>query len=392
MEPGVTLVPPTDPVEPGGEGTAVVRVRNTGQVVEQFRIEPVGPVAAYASVDPAELRLFPGDEGEARLRFQLPRDATISSGTQTFAVRVTPVGEPANAVVEESTITVGGFSAVSADISPRNVDGNSAAHTITVRNTGNAPTTVGLSYVDPDERTAGSLQPSELEVAGGDTATATLKVVPKGGKRRSAARHGYQVHVRPATGTPFTLDASLTRAGKRRKTPLIAAVVVLLVGLIAFVALRPKVESAAVEIKEVQAELAAAKSSVEEAQAQIAAAKQAAAAGGAAAGAAAAAAGSDATTTTQTTGLPATTAAPADASGTTVGATGGDAVEATTTTQTPEVAAGLTGKEAFGTVAQPKGTCIGGSSERSGTGSGSGTGTGSGSSSTTSRPTTSTST
>lgn len=386
MEPGVILVPPTVPVEPGGTGTAQVRVRNTGQVVEEFRLELIGPVAAWAVVEPALLRLFPGDEGEATVRFQPPRDATVGAGAATFGVRATPVAEPASAIVEEGTITVGGFSAISADISPRNVDGNSATHTITVRNAGNAPTTVGLSYVDPDERTAGSLQPAELQVAGGDAATATLKVAPKGGKRKAAARLGYQVHVRPADGgIPVTLDASLTRAGKRRKTPLIAAVIILLVGLIAFVALRPKVESAAVEIKEVQAQLAAAKSSVEEAQEQIAAAKQAAAAGGAAAGAAAAAAG-NATTTTQTTELPATTVAPGDTTPTTVAATGGGAVEATTTTQTPEVAAGLTGKEAFGTVEQPKITCVGGPS-RSG---GSSTSTTTGRSSTTSSTSTST--
>lgn len=368
MEPGVTLVPPTDPVEPGGAGTALVRVRSTSEVVEQFRIELVGPVAAFASVDPAELRLFPGDEGDAQILFQPPRDATVSSGSYTFAVRVAPVTSPESAVVEESTVVIAGFSVITADISPRNVDGNSATHTITVRNAGNAPTTVALAYLDPDERTAGSLQPNELEVPGGDAVTATLKVVPKGGKRKVATRLGYQVHVRPAEGPPLTLDASLTRAGKRRKTALIAAVILLLVGLVGFVALRPKVESAAVEIKEVQAQLAAAKSSVEEAQEQIAAAKQAAAAGGAAAGAAAAAAGSNATTTTQTTALPATTVA-GDATATTVAATGGEAAAVTTTTQSPEVAAGLTGKEAFGTVEQPKITCIGGPSGRSRSGS-----------------------
>lgn len=359
MEPGVTLVPPTDPVEPGGVGSALIRVRSTSQVVEQFRIEVVGPVAQFASVDPSELRLFPGDEGEAHLRFQVARDATIPSGAHTFGVRVTPVKEPASAVVEEGTVTVAGFSAVSADISPRNVDGNSATHTITVRNTGNASAAVTLSYVDPDERTAGSLQPSELQVAGGDSAVATLKVVPKGGKRKTAARLGYQVAVRPPDGMPITLDASLTRAGKRRKTPLLVAVLVLLVGLVAFVALRPEVESAALEIKEIKAQVAAAKSSVEDAQEQIAAAKQAAAAGGVAAGA-------SATTTTETTELPATTVPGDDGSSTTVAVTGGEAAEATTTTQSPEVVAALAGKEAFGTVAQPKITCVGGPSGRTG--------------------------
>lgn len=353
MEPGITLVPPTDPVEPGGAGTAVVRVRNTGQVVEQYRIEVVGPVTAFASIEPAELRLFPGDQGEATVRFQPPRDATVAAGAQTFAVRVTPVGEPSSAVVEEATVTIGGFASISADLSPRNVEGNSATHTITVQNAGNAPTVVQLSYVDPDERTAGSLQPAELQVEGGSSGTATLKVVPKGGKRKAATRLGYQVHVRPPDGAPVTLDASLTRAGKRRKTPVLAAVLVLLVGLVAYVALRPKVESAAIEITEIQAQVAAAKTSVEEAQEQIAAAKQAAAGGAA-----------NATTTTQTTELPATSV-PDDATSTTVGATGGEAVEATTTTQSPEVAAALTGEEAFGTVAQPKITCVGGTSASS---------------------------
>jgi hypothetical protein len=383
MEPAVILTSPSTPVEPGGVGIGEVRVRNTGSTVEEYTLELVGGPASWAVVEPALLRLFPGDEGTAVLRFQPPRDAAIAAGATSFGVRVTPSAEPQSAVVEEGTFTIGGFVAVSADISPRNVDGDNANHTVTVHNGGNEAVVVSLAYRDPDERTAGTLQPPELTVGGGEAGSSTLKVVAKGGRRKGGARHGYQVVVSPAGQTPLTLEASLTRKGKRRKAPLVAVAILLVVALIAFVALRPKVESAAVEIKQIKTQLVAAKAAVEQAQDKVAEAKKAADAVAGAAGQVTTTLPVGAGETTTTVGDTTTTTA-AGGDGTTTSVAGGDpsAVTTTSTTQSPKVAAALTGEDAFGTVT-PTATCIGGTSPS--------TRSGSSSSSTSSTPTSTTS-
>src|SRR5436853_7643962 len=75
-------------VVPGSTATCTVRVRNTGAVVDAFTLTVLGQPAAWTTVVPAALSLFPGADGTIDLHFAPPRSASVGSGAQPFGVRV----------------------------------------------------------------------------------------------------------------------------------------------------------------------------------------------------------------------------------------------------------------------------------------------------------------
>lgn len=62
-------------VRPGDEASCEITVRNTGHVVDSFHLEPLGALAAWMRVEPAQLPLMPGTEGTAVVYFEPPRTA-----------------------------------------------------------------------------------------------------------------------------------------------------------------------------------------------------------------------------------------------------------------------------------------------------------------------------
>ena len=71
-------------VEPGGTVTATIRVRNQGSVVDQFDLSVLGDAQSWATIEPANLRLFPRTEGEA---IHLRAAAGIDAGRRPLLVR-----------------------------------------------------------------------------------------------------------------------------------------------------------------------------------------------------------------------------------------------------------------------------------------------------------------
>ena len=59
-------------VQPGGEVSVFIQVRNTGEIVDQYVFEVLGDAAQGASIEPAQLSLFP----DAAVRELLARCAT----------------------------------------------------------------------------------------------------------------------------------------------------------------------------------------------------------------------------------------------------------------------------------------------------------------------------
>src|SRR5215831_7167100 len=96
-------------VEPGGQATVSVRVKNTGQVVDQYALQVLGEPAGWAAVDPPALPLFPGAEGSATITFRPPRAATVAAGERPFGVRVVSRDDPQGVAVEEGSVAVGAF-------------------------------------------------------------------------------------------------------------------------------------------------------------------------------------------------------------------------------------------------------------------------------------------
>src|SRR3954447_17165483 len=79
---------PNGPAGPGEACRIPVRVKNTSQVVDVYRFEVLGDTAACAEVLPAQLSLFPGQEGEAQLLVRLPADTRLI-GTVPIGLKMT---------------------------------------------------------------------------------------------------------------------------------------------------------------------------------------------------------------------------------------------------------------------------------------------------------------
>jgi hypothetical protein len=67
-------------VEPGQQAVVDLTVRNSGQRVEAYVLDLVGEPAAWASVRPAQLSVYPGDDAHAQVLFAPPKTAAIPAG------------------------------------------------------------------------------------------------------------------------------------------------------------------------------------------------------------------------------------------------------------------------------------------------------------------------
>jgi hypothetical protein len=218
------LTPSEIAVKAGAEAFCEVRVRNTGSIVDEFLIELKGDAAEWAVVEPASLRLFPGDEEVARIRLRPPRSPRVRTGQTAFRVRVRPSkAEGDKAKEEQGTITVGEFAALEATIAPQTSEAVEAAeHTLMVHNQGNARAEVELKAVDPDERLVLEVEPASHVIEPGGSAASRLRVSRRPGVSRPAQRFPFQVRVQQAGADPVLLDGALVQqppeapAGGRR--------------------------------------------------------------------------------------------------------------------------------------------------------------------------------
>jgi hypothetical protein len=201
MPAALTILTPVVHVQPGGEGTASVLIRNTGTVVDQFAVNLVGDASAWARPDPGVLSLFPGAEETITIRFTPPRSSAVTAGTVPYGVRLTSQEDTEFSIVEEGSVQIGGFSSVEARVVPRTSEGKrNAVHRVEITNTGNAPVTASVTASDPD--------------GPGATSSARVKVVAKKANRgKGTRRMPFQVEVDPGGG-PVKVDGNFEQKPK----------------------------------------------------------------------------------------------------------------------------------------------------------------------------------
>jgi len=240
-------------VEPGGETAVGIRVKNNGQVVDQFALQVLGDPAAWAVVDPPTLSLFPGTEGSATIRFRPPRDATVTAGERPFGVRVVSHEDPNGVAVEEGTVAVEPFHQTSAELVPRNSRGSrSATHELAIDNRGNVPAQVYVRGQDPDGALTFRFRPASLPVNAGRAGFVQVRVTARAtflsGPQRS---HPFQLQVGSVDEPPIPIDGTMVQgplvSRVVRNTAALAAVALVGALLLWFLALKPSVQSAARE-------------------------------------------------------------------------------------------------------------------------------------------------
>ncbi|MBW5486954.1 COG1470 family protein [Streptomyces bambusae] len=241
-------------VMPGDEVRIPLELRNSGNVVEHYAFEVVGPAAAWTVVEPATLSLFTDTAGTVEVVVRPPRDSSVRPGELPYAVRVLPQEQPEHATVPEGVLAVGAYADFSAELTPRLSEGRTGARfRVALDNRGNYPLTVHLSAKDHADALRFGLPDAPTVVAPGQAAFVRVPARPRRWMwRGTPAPHPFQVTAAPAEEVaPVVMDGTLVHrpilsAGALRA---LLAVVALLAVLAAiwFAVLRPAVRSAAKE-------------------------------------------------------------------------------------------------------------------------------------------------
>lgn len=240
-------------VEPGHEVSVAVEVRSTTAVVDQFELQVLGPAAAWATMDPPALSLFPGAKGSSTVTFAVPRTSSVEAGEVPFAVKVASLEDPERPVVEEGALLVRPFADLAADLVPRTSSGvRGGKHELAFDNYGNSPVTGALSAADPDVLLHFRFEPAELSVEPGAAQFAALRVRPRKPLWRGPPQpRPFQVAVSVPGRDPVTAEGIFLQRPRIpswvAKMALLAVVLGLGLALLWVAVLKPTVKSAATD-------------------------------------------------------------------------------------------------------------------------------------------------
>ncbi|MFJ9620384.1 hydrolytic protein [Streptomyces sp. NPDC101181] len=164
-------------VSPGATATTTLTVRNDGDIVEAYTLEVVGDCAAWTTVEPARVSLYPGTSETVALTFAPPRSHEVRAGETPLAVRVLPAERPESVVVPEGTVSVEPFHELRTELEPRRRRGWLGARFRTaVRNKGNVPVEVSLAGRQDGEDLRLAFTPDTKRLEPGESAEMALKV------------------------------------------------------------------------------------------------------------------------------------------------------------------------------------------------------------------------
>jgi hypothetical protein len=203
-------------VRPGELATVTIRVTNTGRIVDEITLEPLGDAAAWMSVAPASLALFPGALGQAQITFAPPRGTTPTAGTYPFAVRVRSREDRSFSYVAEGRAEVAALMDVTARMGPRTSLGGrrsqAGTHRIEIDNGSNTPAVVQVAAADADERMTFVLEPDMVTIPPGGRSTVRLRARAKQRLwNGQPAAIPFQVVVTPQGAPPIQLDGGMTQ-------------------------------------------------------------------------------------------------------------------------------------------------------------------------------------
>ncbi|MGW4275459.1 RICIN domain-containing protein [Streptomyces seoulensis] len=210
-----SLEPASATVDPGGSTRVRLRLRNTGDVVDEYRFEPVGDIAPWTTVEPQTLRLYPGTTGTVELTFSPPRTPDATAGPNPFAVRITPTEHPEAVTVPEGNLTITPFTEVRAELVPPTVKGRFRGRPrLAVDNLGNTKVTASVSGSDNGDQLSYDLQPSNVQIEPGRAAfvKATLKprkIIWFGSKEQRP----YTLAVQRSGASPLPVEGTYVQRG-----------------------------------------------------------------------------------------------------------------------------------------------------------------------------------
>ncbi|MFC8601926.1 RICIN domain-containing protein [Streptomyces olivaceus] len=175
-----SLEPASATVDPGSTTRVRLRVRNTGDVVDEYRFEPFGDVAPWTRIEPQTLRLYPGTTGTVELTFAPPRTSDAVAGPNPYAVRITPTEHPDAVTVPEGNLTITAFTEVRAELVPPTVKGRFRGRPrLAVDNVGNTKVTASIAGNDNGDHLSYELRPANVQIEPGRAAFVETTLKPK---------------------------------------------------------------------------------------------------------------------------------------------------------------------------------------------------------------------
>jgi hypothetical protein len=242
-------------VEPGGETVCEVRIENTGDLVDQFTIDVVGPAHAWADVEPALVNLLPGDEETVRVTFRPPRSSDVAAGAVPFALRVRSREDPNGSRVDEGHVQIAPFDELVAELVPTTAYGRrKAKFRLAVDNLGNREVTAEISPIPPEDDCDLRVAVRQVTIAPGAAGFIGVRAIPHRRFFRGDPReHAFQVAVQPLDADQaehdLTVDGTMVQERLIPKAVftglLIAIAAVAALIALWFTVFKPTVESAA---------------------------------------------------------------------------------------------------------------------------------------------------
>ncbi|MDQ1037713.1 hypothetical protein QFZ75_004129 [Streptomyces sp. V3I8] len=175
-----SLEPASATVDPGGSTTVRLRLRNTGDVVDEYRFEAVGDLAPWTAVEPQVLRLYPGTTGSVDLTFAPPRTPDATAGPNPYAVRITPTEHPEATTVPEGNLTITPFTELRAELVPPTVKGRFRGRPkLAVDNLGNTKLTASIGGSDNGDQLSYDIHPSNVQIEPGRAAFVKTTLKPR---------------------------------------------------------------------------------------------------------------------------------------------------------------------------------------------------------------------
>ncbi len=192
-----------------------LRLRNTGDVVDEYRFEAVGSLAPWTTVEPQSLRLYPGTTGSVELTFAPPRTPDATAGPNPYAVRITPTEHPEATTVPEGNLTITPFTEVRAELVPSTVKGRFRGRPkLAVDNVGNTKVTASVSGSDNGDQLSYDIRPSNVQIEPGRAAFVETTLKPRqiiwfG----SAEQRPYTLAVQRSGVTPLDVEGTYVQRG-----------------------------------------------------------------------------------------------------------------------------------------------------------------------------------
>ncbi|MHB9858035.1 COG1470 family protein [Streptomyces sp. YIM S03343] len=164
-------------VTPGDIATTSLTVRNYSDIVEAYDLEVIGDCAAWTTVEPERVSLYPGTSETVTLRLAPPRSPEIRAGEMPLGVRVLPNEHPESVKILETIVHVGEFHELQAELAPRRRRGwLRGRYLLSVRNQGNTPVQVRFAPGQAGEELGFAFAPAEPKLEPGESTEVRLRV------------------------------------------------------------------------------------------------------------------------------------------------------------------------------------------------------------------------